>query len=207
MAKKLTLFSLRLMLLNFISIIINLLLSMWSNTIYQWIITALVTFLLWLFVWMDAINIGQKDTQKDKIAKRKMAEEGQAAEGKVEPVYLKWFGFAGGILAQAPALILLIIACFLDRQTVLYNVFLPALRAWYFSYSQILVSFEGALPYLLFLFPVLFAVVAGLGYLNGPAQQKKMETIIERNKAKKAKRVQDDAKNKKKGQRKPAYRR
>lgn len=208
MAKKLTMFSLRLMLLNFISIIVTLLLSMWNNTIYQWVVTALVTFLLWIFVWMDAVNIGQKDTQKDKIAKRKKVEGGVAPEGKEEPAYHKWFGFAAGLLAQVPALIALIAACFMNNQSVPYNIILPILRAWYFTYSQIMVTFEGAIPYLLFLFPVLFALVAGLGYINGPAQQKRMETIIERNKARKAKRVQDDAKNKKKGpQKKPAYRR
>lgn len=204
MAKRLTMFSLRLMLLNFISIFVTLILSLWDNTVYQWAISAFVTFLLWLFVWMDAVNIGQKDVQKDKIARRKLADEGkEPAESDL--TYKKWFGFAAGLLAQVPAVILLAAACFMGDQSKLYGIFMPIVRAWYFTYAQLMVAFEAAMPYLAFVFPVIFAVVSGLAYLNGPNQQRRLETIIERNKSKKAKRVQDDLKNKKRGgaQKKP----
>jgi len=208
MAKKLTLFALRLMLLNFVSIFIMMILSMWDNNVYLWVITFFMTFVLFYFVWRDAEAIGQKDSHNEKIRNKKIAEEGTVPSGDTGGIYKKWFGFAAGLLAQAPAVILLTIACFLDKSSVFYNSMMPIIRLWYFTYSSIVLAFINVLPYLMFLFVALFSLVAGLAYLHGPAVDKKIETIIERNKAKKPKRVQDEwkAAKKKGGQLKPGFR-
>jgi hypothetical protein len=203
MAKRLTLLSLRLLALNAIIILVAVfimtpLMGIWDNAAYHWFITILFSFLLWLFAWLDSVNASVKDVKNDKITKKTFA-EGSLQSGK-EPVllYSNWFGFAAGILSQAPVLIIVIVTCFANEP--LRTTLSILLRVWNITYLQVYNSFAGALPYLFLLFPVLFSVACGLAYLNGPVQQQRMETIIERNKARKAKRVQDE----KKGQKKTA---
>jgi hypothetical protein len=207
MAKKLTLFSLRLMMLNFVSIFIMLLLSMWQNNIYQWAITIFLTFVLMYFVWRDSETAGQKDIHNDKIIKKRVA-DGYTPSGYEGRAFKKWFGFAAGLLAQVPAAVLLIIACV---SPALNGIVLPIAKLWYFSYISIITIIPAAaVPYFMFLFVVLFSLIAGLAYLNGPSVDRKIEIIIERNKAKKPRLVQDEwkaAAKKKGGQKKPAYKR
>lgn len=201
MAKKLAILALRLITLNFVSIFIVGIVISWDNEIYRWIVNGIFTVVLFAFVWADASSTGQKDVQKDKIINRKVTEEGYVPKGSEGKSFVKWFGFAAGILAQVPVMLLIIVALFFKDDV---NIILIALaRAWFMSYSQLVKSLESLVPYILFVFPVIFALVAGFGYLNGPAQQKRLEVIIARNNAKKAKRMQDEKKNKKKG--KPGF--
>jgi 4-amino-4-deoxy-L-arabinose transferase-like glycosyltransferase len=197
MAKKLTLFSLRLMLLNVVSIFIMLLMALWQNDIYQWIITVFVTFALMYFAWRDAEAVGQKDFHNDRLVRRRAEEEKQEPTGNEGRLYKKWFGFAAGLLSQVPAIILLAIACIVTSKSALFDALVPITRVWYFSYLHIMtlcdsVLVQDALPYIMFLFAIAMSVVAGLAYLHGPAVDKKLETIIERNKAKKPMRMQDE---------------
>lgn len=196
MVKRIALFSLRLMMLNIVAFIITFFLIGIENAVVQWIISALMTFVLWLFVWVDCRNRGQKDVQKDKIIRRKVEQEGYVPERGEGGEYVWWFGFAAGLAAQAPALLLLLASLFVNDavRVILFAVE----RVWFLTYAQVMMTLEGALPALFFAFIALFSVVSGLAYLTGPAQQRKLETIIERNKARKAARVQDDKKNKKK---------
>lgn len=211
MTRKLLMFSLRLFFLGIVSIVISwLLLFVIDNDVFQWAMTGFLTFVLWIFVWVDSSNIGQKDVQKDKITQRK-TEQDSCAPGVGEGrEFKKWFGFAAGMTAQIFGYALAALLAFgfslLIQQP--WSSALPiGLKIWNMTYLQAFATFENLAVYLFILCPVLFSIVTGLGYLNGPAQQRRLETIIERNKAKKAKRVQDDLKNKKNSQKKPAIRR
>lgn len=200
MAKRLTVLALRLMLLNLVSTIIYFITAVaWDNAIFQLVINCILTLTLLYFVWNDSSNTGQKDIQKDKIILRKMSEENYVPSGNEGKMYTKWFGYMAGLLTQTPALIVIVFLCFLDTESLAYQIMIPLTRAWFITYSQIYINFESALPYLFFIFPIIFTLVSGLAYTTGPAKQKRLEVIIERNNAKKAKRVQDEKKNKKKG--------
>ncbi len=138
---------------------------------------------------------------------RKAIEDGHEPLIASKRTYKKWFGFAGGLLAQTPAAILLIITCFMDKPSVIsntntvYNILMPIVSAWYITYSSIITYLRDylanygipyILPYFMFIFVALFALFSGLAYLHGPAVDKKIETIIERNVARGARRVQDE---------------
>jgi hypothetical protein len=197
MAKKLILFSLRLMLLNVVSIFVMMLLAMFSNDIYLWVVTVFMTFVLFYFVWRDSEAAGQKSIHGDRLVQRRMAQEEYAPSGDEGRQFRKWYGFAGGALAQSPAVVLLLIACIARSGSPVFSIVVPVARIWYFTYLSLSTFFDtvlqpDALPYVMFLFAALFSVVAGLAYLHGPAVDKKVETIIERNKAKRPRKVQDE---------------
>jgi hypothetical protein len=224
MAKKLTMFALRLALLNLVSIfIMGIMITISNNSIFQWVVTALITFALMYIVWRDSENVGQRDYHCDKIINRRMAEENYSPQGREGSTFRKGFGFAGGFLAQAPAFILLVISGFQDRQSVsngtnaVFYTLMPVTRAWYLTYAGVVtyadnfftaIHAQYFLPVVMFAFVALFSIVAGVAYLNGPAVDRRIETMIERNKAKKQKLVQDEWKaeaKRKARQNKPAY--
>lgn len=204
MVKRLILFALRLLLLVIVADIIGAILISIQNTTINWIIDILLTFTLWVFVWMDAVGYGQKDIKKDKSIRHRVEENGYKPEGEEGRMFLPWFGFAAGLIAQIPAFVLILGICFASQPVSVWLT--PLLNLWNLSALHILTSLAGSHVFVYLVPPILFAAVSGTGYLNGPAQQKRLETIIERNKARKAKRVQDDAKSKKKkGQNRKNY--
>lgn len=196
MAKRLTLFSLRLLLLVIVADVIAAILVAIPNPTINIIIDILLTLCLWVFVWMDAVNYGQKDFKKDKMIQHRVAETGYAPTGEEGKLFKPWFGFVAGLLSQIPAFLLIIAIIFGSKEI---NGWLEPFRnIWNLICVHIFTPLA-ATQSLLYLVPsIMISIVAGLGYLNGPSQQKRLETIIERNKMKRAKRVQDDAKNKKK---------
>lgn len=215
MVKKLFSFAGRLLMLNAIAVLLAVfimlpIISNWNNAVFGWIITILFSLVMLGLVWVDAVNSGTKDAKNDKIA-RKVLEEGTAgAEKSPQLVYRKWFGFAGGALAQTMAYVFIATLAYilfathaLDgffAENSLAAIMTTGLKLWNMTYLNAFMTFEKATPALFIIFFLLFASAAGLGYLNGPVQQQRLETIIERNKARKAKRVQDDLKNKKRSQ-------
>jgi hypothetical protein len=197
MPKRIAVLAFRLLFVNVMTMLIALfvmvpLSSIWDFPAYQWFITAVFTFLMWLLVWVDSTGTGQKDVQKDKILKRKMAEENYVPAPGEGMHYTPWLGYAAGFAAQLPFFLVAIVACVASEP--LRQILSTVLRVWNFMYLQLFMAFPGALPWMFLLLPLLFTAVAGLGYNNGPAQQTRMETIIERNKTRKSKRVQDDKK-------------
>ncbi len=215
MVKKLFSFAGRLLMLNAIAVLLAVfimlpIISNWNNVVFGWIITILFSLVMLGLVWVDAVNSGTKDAKNDKIA-RKVYEEGTPrTEKSPQLVYRKWFGFAGGALAQAMAYAFIAILAYVLNATHALGGFLAedswaaimttGLKLWNMTYLNAFLSFEKAALVLFPVFFLLFVLSAGLGYLNGPVQQRRLETIIERNKARKAKRVQDDLKNKQKAQ-------
>lgn len=205
MAKRLLSFSLKLLFLNVVAVFIGIFVmfpvaSLWKNDVFEWFVSLLFAFLWFLFIWMDSGNLAQKNIQRDKIINRKVQEEAYVPRGDEGRFYATWHGFLAGFLSQLPALILIIVTFFIDGLDWI-------VKGWYVIFFKSYNAFENALPYLYLAYPILLACVSGVAYLNGPALQRRLETIIERNKAKKARRVQDDLKNKKKSQhRKPANR-
>lgn len=205
MAKRLLSFSLRLLFLNFVALILGLivmlpLLGIWKNDVYMWFVCLLFSFLWFLFIWLDSVGLAQKNIQRDKIIARKVAEDHYVPQGDEGKLYAPWHGFVVGLISQIPALVVIVFTFFTGPLEWPWLV----IKGWYIIFSQSYVAFESALPFLFLIYPIVLACVSGLAYLNGPAQQRRLETIIERNTAKKAKRVQDDLKNKKKSQQKKA---
>jgi hypothetical protein len=204
MAKRLTMFSLRLLLLIIVADVLAAILMGIENVAVQWGIDILLTLSLWVFVWMDAVSYGQKDFKKDKLIKNRVEETGCKPEGEEGRMFKPWFGFVAGLIAQIPAFLLMLGIIFTNDSVRV--ILTPLLNLWNLSNIHILLSVSGFLVFAYVVPPILFAVVSGLGYMNGPAQQKRLEIIIERNKTKKARRVQDDLKKKqKKGQNRKNY--
>ncbi len=163
--------------------------------LYQWFITAIFAVIMLVIVWFDTTGVGQKDVQKDKFLKRKMAQEGYIPTPDDKIQYMGWLGFAAGFAAQSPFFVLALVAGFAGMAgSTIDAVLVPILRGWNVMYLQVFESFPNSLPWLFLLFPLIYSAVAGLGYRNGPVQQARMEVIIERNKSRKAQRVQDDKK-------------
>ncbi len=199
MAKRLITFSFRLLFLNLVAFLLGIivmvpLLGVWDSVWFKWFLSLLFSFLWFMFIWLDTVGFAQKNIQKDKIIARKIAEEQYVPQGDEGKNYAPWHGFLIGLLSQIPSLIVIVISFFHGLQEWPTLV----LRGWYIIFFQSYVTFEGALPYLFLVYPIILACVSGLAYLNGSVQQRRLETIIERNKARKAKRVQDDLKNSKK---------
>ena len=139
----------------------------------------------------DAASTAQKDVQKDKIIRRRVEEEQYAPKGDEGQLFQKWFGFAAGLAAQAPVLLVTIVALILTGTA--QQVVELVLDFWHVPYLEALTTFAAAKPWLYLVFPVLFAAVAGFAYQTGPARQRRMETIIERNKTRKARLMREDA--------------
>jgi uncharacterized protein YacL len=213
MVKKLFSFAGRLLMLNAIAVLLAVfimlpIISNWNNAVFGWIITILFSLVMLGLVWVDAVNSGTKDAKNDKIARKVLEEGAGGTEKSPQLVYRKWFGFAGGALAQAMAYIFVAILAYVLSATHALSGFLAedswaailttGLKLWNMTYLTAFMTFENAAPVLFPVLFLLFVLSSGFGYLNGPVQQRRLETIIERNKARKAKRVQDDLKNKKK---------
>ena len=195
MAKRLVLTALRLLLLNIVAAVIVLFFLGIENAIVQISIESLFAVVLWIFVWLETAGKGQNDVKKDKIIKLKQ-QSPDAGQFTAEPLQFKpWFGFAAGALSQLPT-IGVIVAYFIVDATTAESILKPVLNVMNINYVHIS-NMLNFFPFFYLIPSLVFITVAGLGYLNGPAQQRRLETIIERNKAKKAKRVQDDLKAKK----------
>lgn len=195
MAKKLIKLALRLTLLNVVSIFIMLFLFyLTQNAIVLWFMTAVMTILLLTFVWRDAQSAGQKDAHNDRLLAKRIA-EGADVSPQEKPVYKKWFGFAAGLVAQFPAVLLLLgVLAFMGIPEV-SGMLIGLAKFWFITYYQPI--FGGLfpdtfLPLIMLLCIALFAATAGLAYLRGPALERKVETIIERSKTKRPMRVQDE---------------
>ena len=200
MAKRILTMALRMLSSNVLVMLIGLFLLASLSTfltdvaIYQWAITAVFAVLMWVILWLDTSGQGQKDVQKDKILKRRQALPDYSPAPEDELRYFPWLGFAAGFAAQLPVVLLVLVAGFFSRDSVVYIVINVLLRSWNIMYLQVFTALEGAQPWVFLLFPVIFSLVAGLGYRTGPSQQARMEVIIERNKTRAARRVQDDKK-------------
>ncbi len=162
-----------------------------TNAVYLWCITAFFAAGLWLLVWYDAANAGQKDVQKDKIIARRMEQdENYVPQGEDGKLYQSWMGFVAGFLAELPALLLTVVALVSAGQ--LQDILTLALAIWNVPYQQVLNTLSGLQPALFLVFPVVYALVAGFGYRSGPAKQRRTETIIERGKNRKARLVREE---------------
>jgi hypothetical protein len=193
MAKKFILFSLRLLLLNVVAVIVVAIFLGIANNIVQICIDALFAFVLWYFIWRDALNAGLKDAQKDKIIAKRVEAENYVPQGDEGRMFKPWFGFLTGLAAQTPTLILVVILATIDPGSTLYGILKPVTLFWNYNYLYIGSAMPEALfPYFYILPSLLFCLVSGLAYLNGPRELKRIETIIERNVAKGARRVQDE---------------
>lgn len=200
MARRIVTFALRMLSANLLVMLVALfvllpLSSYLTNVaLYQWALTAAFAVVMYVILWFDASGQGQKDVQKDKFLKRKQEQPNYLPDPEDKPRYIPWLGFAAGFAAQSLFFLIALVDCFTGRGTVMYTVLTAILRIWNLMYLQAFAAFPGVLPWLFLLFPLLFSLVGGLGYRNGPAQQARMEVIIERNKTRKARRVQDDKK-------------
>lgn len=198
MAKKLVLFSLRLLMLNVVAdIIVAMVFYAIQNEIAQICIDAFFVLVLWYFVWRDAMNIGLKDSQKDKISNQSKAEENNDAQRR-KNAFVPWFGFAAGFISQIPTFVLAVVLVFLNQDGVLNTVLKLVINLLNFYVLYIQNSMRALFPFVFVIASVLFCVVSGLAYLSGPREMKRIETIIERNLARGARRVQDEWKAEKK---------
>lgn len=208
MVKRLILFALRLLLLNVIAGILALIFANIDNTVVQFCIEGVVALLLWAFVWSDASNKGYEHVRTDRNnLKAVEAGKPEAEAASLKKTYIPWFGFAAGAIAQIPVLALIVAYLMAgSTESLLYPILNMANIHFAIFAQQVLMPIY---PFFYLLTALLFIVIAGLGYLNGPAKQRRLETIIERNKARKAKRVQDEIKanQKRKGPKKPDIRR
>lgn len=192
MAKKLILFALRLLMLNVVAVFIVAIFFMIENKIIQLCVDALFIFALWYFAWRDSVNIGLKDAQKDKIIKRRVETENYVPQGNEGKLFRPWLGFIAGLISQAPTLLLVIILVIANSESPLHNILTPVINIWNYNYFYIENSIPATFPYIYAIASLLFCAVSGLAYLNGPNELKRIETVIERNKAKKPRRVQDE---------------
>lgn len=195
MAKKLANLALKLLLLNLVSVFIMLFLIMPSQSpVYLWCVTGVMTLVLYFFVWRDAESAGQKDAHNDRLLAKRSSEENSPATPE-KPSHKKWFGFAAGILAHIPAIVLLLGALVLSGLPEIRTLLIWLTKMWLITCYEPLfgnIFMDNYLPLIMLLDMALFSVVAGLAYLHGPAVDRKVETIIERNKAKKPMRMQDE---------------
>lgn len=203
MAKRLIVSAFRLFVLNIVAAFIVLFFLGIKNDIIQICVESLFVLVLWVFVWLELSGSGQNDVKKDKIIRKRM--EQADGKGDIEPLQFKpWFGFAAGAISQI-ANIGLVIAYYVVGTQTADSILKPVLNI--ININLVFISNQtGLFPIIYLLASMVFLTVSGLAYLNGPAQQRRLETIIERNTAKKAKRVQDDLKNKKKQPKKPVRR-
>jgi hypothetical protein len=192
MAKKFILFSLRLLLLDVVAVIVVAIFIGISNDIVQICIDALFAFVLWYFVWRDALSAGLKDAQKDKIVAKRVEAESYVPQGDEGKMFKPWFGFMTGLVSQVPTLILVVILAVINPDSTLYGILRPVTLFWNYNYLYIEASMPALFPYFYVIPSLLFCLVSGLAYLNGPREMKRIETIIERNVAKGARRVQDE---------------
>ncbi len=206
MAKRLILFALRLLLLNVIAGILALIFAGIDNTVVQYFIEGFIALALWAFVWSDASNKGFDHVRRDRNSV-KAIEAGKPEAASPYKNYIPWFGFVSGAIAQIPVLALIVAYLVAGgTETMLYPILNITNIHFAIIAQQALMPIY---PFFYLLTALVFIAVAGLGYMNGPAKQRRLETIIERNKAKKAKRVQDEIKanQKRKGPKKPDIRR
>jgi hypothetical protein len=206
MAKNLILFGLRLLLLNVIAVILALIFITIESMVVQYIIEGLLAVVLFIFVWSDAANKGFDHVKRDKNI-QKSIEADKAATVPPGKTYVPWFGFAAGLVSQLPLIVLIVLYFFFSGNT--QQVLLVLINFCNYNYLYLSEALKPAFPFVYLAASAVFVLMAGLGYLNGPAKQRRLETIIERNKSKKAKRVQDEIKQnqKRKGPRKPDIRR
>lgn len=200
MAKRILTMALRMLssnvLIMLVALFVLLPLSQYLTNVplYQWALTGVFAVLMLVLLWFDTGNQGQKDVQKDKILKRRQEQPDYVPSPEDKPHYTPWLGFAAGFAAQSPFFLMALVAGFLSHDSVIFATLNAILRFWNVMYLNAYVSFPNALPWLFLLFPVIFSLIGGFAYRTGPVQQARMEVIIERNKTRAARRVQDDKK-------------
>mgnify|MGYP001063758935 CR=1 FL=1 len=131
-----------------------------DNQIYQWIIGILFIGIFWLVIYGDMSSNGLQDAKSGKYKSHK--------------------GFIAGLLCTIPGIILYI-------ATILYepdisnkiNWFNVILRIWLSPYIKIFNSLESSMPHPALVVNMLLPIVAGISYMDGLRQQKKIRDVIE----------------------------
>lgn len=134
-----------------------------ENDIYQWTVGLLYIALFWLMIYVDVSYTG---SQHDK-----------------QGTYLKQNGFVAGLLASLPAILIYFAGVIYFFQTNEFNWFFTALRIWLVPYTKVIVTFEQNIMIVLPVIILIFPLVTGISYLDGPRKRKKLLDIIAKSEA------------------------
>lgn len=138
--------------------------GLWDNSIYQWVVGLILIFFLWIVVYADMNSKGQNDLKRG--------------------VFVKAKGFLVGLVASIPALILYIASISLVNAE--FNYAEVVLRIWLVPYSKFFVTFEELMPHLALIPIILFPIITGISYLDGPRRREKILKAIEQSDAQRA---------------------
>ena len=139
--------------------------GIWQDKeLYQWLIGLIYIGVFWIIIYADISYASQNDVKR----------------GRYHPSK----GFISGLIASIPGIILYLLAMAFASQKV--NYFEVALRVWLVPYIKIFTSFDDFMPAVAIVPILLFPILCGLSYLDGPRRRKKVLDVIEKTEAMKA---------------------
>jgi len=130
-----------------------------DNEIFQWLVGVIIILIFWLVMYADATNYGQSDVKRDNFYPVK--------------------GFLSGLIASIPDLILY--AAVMALPNIEWMPYI--LYGWLAPYIKIVISYKPYMPAAAILLILVFPVLTGLSYLDGPRRRKKVLETIEKRKA------------------------
>lgn len=157
-----------------------------NSSLLTWIGAILFPVGLWIFIFAEANNQGERDQTFTRTVRRRQEREpdytlDEEDEGKI---YHPAKGFVGGFLSNALGLLLALLA--LIPLEGLSSVIVPANRFWNSAYLVVFNLMDQAqmeiLPWLYLVFFVCIGLASGLGYLVGKRYSDKMDRINQQRK-------------------------
>lgn len=139
--------------------------GIWQDKeLYQWLIGLLYIGVFWLIIYADVSYASQNDIKRGRYYPSK--------------------GFISGLIASIPDIILYLLAmAFVSQEP---NYFEVALRVWLVPYIKIFTTFTDAMPAVAIAPILIFPILCGLSYLDGPRRRKKILDAIEKSESMRA---------------------
>ena len=148
--------------------------AMWSNNaIFQWAMTLCIIAILAILLWIPSADIGVKDYMHDELLEKNLKSD--------EP---RWFyaakGLVGGLISQAPALLLLLLAVLMPES----GFFKTMVQGWYYMFKKLMDTWPNLWALICLGGGLFSTAVCALGYIQGSEMRLRTKIIIERNDAK-----------------------
>lgn len=139
--------------------------GIWQDKeLYQWLIGLIYIGVFWVIVYADISYASHNDVKRDRYHPSK--------------------GFISGLVASIPSVILFLLAMVFNSQDP--NYFEIALRVWLVPYIKIFTTFDSSMPTVAIIPILLFPILCGLSYLDGPRRRRKVLDAIEKSESMRA---------------------
>jgi len=131
-----------------------------GNEIYQWFVGLLFIAIFWLIIYADASSTGSEHSKKG--------------------IYAHYKGFLAGATASLPAIVVYLAGLIYGHPSDTINWFITILRIWLVPYTKVFSSLEHMILLLIPAVILIFPLISGFSYMDGPRKRKKVLDIIAR---------------------------